>query len=159
MAAQKLSQMSSKQFQQGFTLLEVLVAMSIVAIGLSAVFMQVNQMVSTSIYLQQKTLATWIATDRVTEVRLVDELPEPKTTEDEVEMAGITWGYTLQVSQAPGPFENLRRIDVEVYFADDPGTVIGSATGFRGSVIKRESNPVIPGTGTAIGASQDGILK
>ncbi len=159
MAAQKLSPMSSKKFQQGFTLLEVLVAMSIVAIGLSAVFMQVNQMVSTSIYLQQKTLATWIATDRITEIRLLDELPGSKTTEDEIEMAGIIWGYTLRVSQAPGPFENLRRIDVDVYFADDPDTVIGSATGFRGAVIKRDGNPVIPGTGAPTGTSEEGTFQ
>jgi general secretion pathway protein I len=159
MAAQKRSQMNSKPLQQGFTLLEVLVAMAIVAIGLSAVFMQVSQMVSTSIYLQQKTLATWVAADRITEVRILDELPAAKTTEDEIEMAGITWGYTLQVSKPFPDLENLRRIDVDVYFADDPDTVIGSATGFRGSVMKRESKPVIPGTGAPIGESQEGIFQ
>jgi type II secretion system protein I len=124
------------------------------------VFMQVNQMVSTSIYLQQKTLATWIATDRITELRLLDNLPESKTTEDEIEMAGVTWGYTLEVSQpAPEFLKNLRRIDVDVYFADAPDTVIGSATGFRGTVMKRDSNPVIPGTGESIGESRDGIFQ
>ena len=133
--------------------------MAIVAIGLSAVFMQVSQMVATSIYLQQKTLATWIATDRITELRLLDELPEPKTIEDEVQMAGANWGYTVQITQAPGPFENLRRIDVEVYFSDNPDNIIGSATGFKGSVIKRDSNPVIPGSGLPNGEAREGIFQ
>ena len=145
MPAKKSFQMNSKSHHKGFTLIEVLVAMAIVAIGMTAVFMQVNQIFSSSIYLQQKTLATWIAADKITEVRLLNESSEPKTIEDQIEMANTDWFYRVVISKAPGPLEDLRRIDAYVYLADDLDTVIGSATGFRGGFIER-NNPIVPGT-------------
>ncbi|MDG2156328.1 MAG: type II secretion system minor pseudopilin GspI [Gammaproteobacteria bacterium] len=137
--------MMLKKKQQGFTLLEVLVAMAIVALGLGAVFMQVNQMLSSSIYLQQKTLGTWVAMNSITEIRLKNEFPAPRETKDNIQMGGINWGYTIRVSKTP--VENLRRIDVAVYPADNPDSIIATAAGFRGQVIQRDRGPLMPGTG------------
>ena len=136
-----------QQKQQGFTLLEVLVAMAIVALGLSAVFMQVNQMLSSSIYLQQKTLGTWVAMNRITEIRLKNEFPAPRETKDNIEMGGTNWGYTINVSATP--IKNLRRIDVAVYPADNPDSIVAKAAGFRGQVIERSKGPLMPCTGAS----------
>jgi len=142
--------------QSGFTLLEVLIAVAIVAMGLSAVFMQLNQMASSAIYQREKTLATWIAMDRVTELRLADQTPELKETKDTTEMLGVEWGYTIKVSETP--VETLRRIDVTVYYADTPENIIGSAAGFIGRVTERKTLPVLPGTGAAPGDDQ-GVVR
>jgi general secretion pathway protein I len=133
----------------GFTLIEVLVAMAIVALGLSAVFMQVNQMLASSIYLQQKTLATWVAVDRITEIRLQAQYPEARETKDEIEMGGILWGYRVKVSETPA--DNLRRIDVAVFVADNPDSIVATASGFRGVAIQRAKGPVMPGRSPAPG--------
>jgi len=137
--------------QTGFTLIEVLVAMAIVALGLSAVFMQVNQMLSSSIYLQQKTLATWVAVDRITEIRLQAEYPEVRETNDDIEMGGIQWGYRVNVSETSA--DNIRRIDVAVFVADSPDSIVATASGFRGVAMDRTAGPVMPGAGI----SQDEI--
>jgi prepilin-type N-terminal cleavage/methylation domain-containing protein len=55
---------------RGFTLVEVLVALMIVAIGLSALMVAVSGAARTSGYLRDKTLAQWIALNRLSEVRL-----------------------------------------------------------------------------------------
>jgi len=132
-----------KKRQAGFTLLEVLVAMAIVALGLTAVVAQMNQMASASIYLQDKTLGTWIALDRVTEIRLGDEFPEINEYNDDIEMAGRQWNYTVNVSQTL--IENIRRIEVFVYLPDQPENPIASAAGLTGPPVPRSQNPRLPG--------------
>jgi type II secretion system protein I len=54
----------------GFTLVEVLVALVVVAIGLAALMVAVSGTARTSGYLRDKTLAQWIALNRLAEVRL-----------------------------------------------------------------------------------------
>jgi general secretion pathway protein I len=55
---------------RGFTLVEVLVALVIVAMGLAALMSAVSGAARTSGYLRDKTLAQWIALNRLSEVRL-----------------------------------------------------------------------------------------
>ena len=56
--------------QKGFTLLEVLVALAIIGLGMVAVFSQLNQSLLAASRLRDKTLASWIALDRITELRV-----------------------------------------------------------------------------------------
>jgi len=73
--------------QRGFTLLEVLVAMAILSLGMIAVFSGMNQSLNATTRLRDKTLATWIATDRITELQISGEYPEAGIRHDQVEMA------------------------------------------------------------------------
>ncbi len=77
--------------QPGFTLLEVLVALVIVALGLMAAFGQVNQSLTVSSRLRDKTLAHWIASNEMTRMRLLADFPAIGTRSDEVEMARTNW--------------------------------------------------------------------
>lgn len=116
---------------KGFTLLEVLVALVIVSLGIIAVFGQINQSVAGASYLRSKTLAHWIAIDQITEMRLKQTYPAVSERKDEIEMAGILWLYTIEVSDMPElPAGNLRRIDVRVAFEDTPEAILATATGF-----------------------------
>jgi len=119
------------------------VVVAIVGIGLSAVFMKVYQAIDTATYLQDKTLATWVALDRITELRLQDEFPELREYDDSVEMADIEWGYTVNVLETP--LDNLRRINIAVYYADAPDNIIATAAGFIGRPQERTQGPVMPG--------------
>ena len=54
----------------GFTLVEVLVALLVVALGLTALMLSVSGTATASGYLRDKAIAQWIALNRLTEVRL-----------------------------------------------------------------------------------------
>ncbi len=116
--------------QRGFTLIEVLVALVVVGLGLMAAFGQVNQSLIGASRLKDKTLAHWIAMDRMTELRLLDEFPAEGTRADEVEMAGINWRYSIRVTKTP--LDALRRVDISVGFADRPDSIVSTLTGFLG---------------------------
>lgn len=115
----------------GFTLLEVLVALVIVGLGLMAVFSQLNQTLITASMLRERTLAHWVAMDRIAELRLAGQLPDVGETSDDVEMAGVEWTYLLKFSDVG--IENFRRVDVTVSFADRPDRVITELAGFLGA--------------------------
>jgi general secretion pathway protein I len=121
----------------GFTLLEVLVALAIVALGLMAAFGQLNQTASTSARLRDKTFAHWVAQDRLTELRLQREFPPLGNRSGEVEFAGVAWKYTLRVEATPRP--DVRRVEVDVAFAERPEARLTTLTGFLGQL------PVPPG--------------
>lgn len=112
----------------GFTLLEVLVAMAIISLGLIGVFTSLNQMLGATELLRDKTLASWIATDRITEMRVLGEYPDAGERDDTVDMAGAEWTYTIKVSKIPDM--TMRRLDVTVAFADDPDNTIATVIGF-----------------------------
>ena len=52
----------------GFTLIEVMVALVIVALGMMAVNTQLNRYTVAASYVEEKTLASWIATNKLTEL-------------------------------------------------------------------------------------------
>jgi len=122
--------MADPRRQAGFTLLEVLVALVIVALGLMAAFGQVNQTLTVSSRLRDKTLAHWVALNEMTRLRLVNEFPPIGSRSDEIEMSRVNWRFTIKVVKTP--LDALRRVDISVAFADRPDAVVTTLTGFIG---------------------------
>ena len=115
---------------RGFTLIEVLVALAIIAFGLIAVFGQVSQTATAALRLRDKTLAQWVALNKITELRLTGQYPRAGSTDsDDVEMAGVRWHYEVKFSEA-GDVTYMRRADVTVSLADDRTRPIAQAVGF-----------------------------
>ncbi|MDX1561520.1 MAG: type II secretion system minor pseudopilin GspI [Gammaproteobacteria bacterium] len=106
----------------GFTLIETVVALLIVSLGMTAVYMQLNQFATNSIYMQEKTIAGWIASNRLTELSIASEWPEIGDDEEELEYAGRLW--QLQIEIAATDVDNLRRAEVAVSLADRPERVL-----------------------------------
>ncbi len=106
----------------GFTLLEALVALAIVALGMMAVSTQLNSYVVSTSFIEHKTLASWIASNRIAELSVENQWPPLGDSEEEVEYAQRLWIWRAEVSETP--VENLRRVDVSVFLADDPERVI-----------------------------------
>lgn len=104
--------------QRGFTLVEVVVALAIVAIGMLAVFKTIGDTVHNVTHLRDRTFASWVADNRITEIRISGEMPSVDQTAGEVEFAGRRWHWITKVSQTQVP--GLRRIDVSVRRDDDP---------------------------------------
>jgi general secretion pathway protein I len=58
-----------KQTQQGLTLIEVLIALAIVSIAMTAVIKAASQNIKSTAYLQKKTMALWVAEEVINETR------------------------------------------------------------------------------------------
>jgi general secretion pathway protein I len=112
---------------RGFTLIETVVALLIVALGMTAVYMQIGQFASTAILMQDKTLASWIGSNVVTELSLARDWPELGDSEEEIEYASRLWLVTIEITETE--IENLRRADVSVALSDRPERVIHTVSG------------------------------
>jgi general secretion pathway protein I len=133
-----------------FTLIEVMAALVIVSLGMLGVIQAVGQTASNSSYLRDKTLAHWIAMNRLTQTRLERSMPKVDKTSDEVEMAGRRWRWTMQVKQTP--VESIRRIDVSVRPADAPEkSSLATVTGFFGSAVAPAGSTLISWQGAIDG--------
>ena len=114
----------------GFTLLEVMVALTIVALSLTAVMAAMSQMIDTAQTMRDRTYASWIALNRITELRLELAPPKVGVSAGEVEYANTDWSWRAIVSETG--VEELFRIDVSVSFAGSDD-IVRSVTGFIGS--------------------------
>ena len=120
---------------RGFTIIEVMVALAIVAFSLTAIAASMGQMIDTANAMRERTYASWIAQNKIAELRLANVLPEVSSTSGEVDYAGTEWAWRAVISETG--VENLFRVDVTVsYPGDDDG--IRTVTGFIGE-------PVMPG--------------
>jgi general secretion pathway protein I len=117
--------------RRGFTLIEVLVALAIAAIGLAAVLSVVTSSARNASYLRDKTIGSWIGLNQITTVRLGNQLPSVDKTDGEVDFANGKWKWQQTVTQTD--VAGMRRIDVAVRHADDPSDQpITTVTGFVG---------------------------
>jgi type II secretion system protein I len=101
---------------RGFTLIEVLAALVIVALGMAAVLTTVGSSASSVAYLRDKTLAQWIALNQIASIRLSGSLPAVGTTDGNVDFAGRSWRWHQDVTS--GGVAGVNRIEVSVEPAD-----------------------------------------
>ena len=101
---------------RGFTLVEVLVALVIVAIGMAVLMSALGSAADTTGYLRDKTFAEWIALNEVAVVRLGTQLPPQGKSEGDLDYAGRKWHWEQTVT--PLDFPGMLRVDVKVQSAD-----------------------------------------
>jgi general secretion pathway protein I len=100
----------------GFTLVEVLVALMVVAVGLAALMIAVSGTARTSGMLRDKTIAGWIALNRLAEVRLNLTKYGQNTDSGEVDFANRKWHYDTRYFDTS--ISSMKRIVVRVYAGD-----------------------------------------
>jgi general secretion pathway protein I len=99
----------------GFTLIEVLVALVIVAVGMSVLMGALSSSAKSVIYMQDKTFAEWVALNKIALLRVSlqqGQIPPQTSTNGDLDYAGRSWHWRQDVvaSQVPG----INRIDVKV---------------------------------------------
>jgi type II secretion system protein I len=124
----------------GFTLIEVLVALAIVAFGLTALFTVTNQTARASTYLREKTLAQWIALNRITEARLAGQPPADDDMEGETKYAGQDWRWELKTIKTP--VSGIVRLEARARLDGTPeDSWPGFAVGFMGDALAPPGTP------------------
>lgn len=117
--------------QRGFTLVEVMVALAIFAIAALVFLKNATLMVQQQQRLEEKTLALWLAENRLAELRLSQPWPPIGSTETEVTSAQREWRISTEVSETALP--TLRKVLVTVRQpAADEDRILASLTGFMG---------------------------
>lgn len=126
MCARFIEGTRSRWLRNGFTLLEVLVALAIVGTALGASLRAVGSLTQNSSALRTSMMATWSAENRLAQVRLAREFPALGTRSFACAQADIELSCTEEVSGTLNPF--FRRIEVSVFDAHDPGRRIVKLT-------------------------------
>ncbi len=112
----------------GFTLLEVLIALAILAIALAAVSRATSSTVDTSIALKERMLALWVAQNRLAESLAQRRFPSAGTKDGEASQAGELFKWREIVSDTPEP--KFRRIEIQVYSPAQADRVAAQLVGY-----------------------------
>ena len=138
--------MNHSQRAGGFTLVEVLVALMIVAVGLTALMVAVNGTARTSGFLRDKTLAQWIALNRLTEVRLNVVKFGQNTDTGELDFGNRKWHYDTRYFDTS--IASMKRVVVRVYLGDakTKGNAIAQAIGFLGTSLATPGSVIVDWT-------------
>lgn len=126
---------NSRTVTGGFTLVEVMVALVVVALALTGMSVTMGGMLNNATTLRERTYASWIAQNKIVEYRLANEIPETGTSSGEIEYANALWEWEADVQETG--VENLLRIDVSVGFSGS-NEFVRVVTGFIGE-------PIVPG--------------
>ncbi len=130
---------------RGFTLIEVLVALVIVAFGMGAVLTALTSAADNVIRMREKTFAEWVGLNQLATERLQATLPATGTKNGDVDFAGTRWHWqeTVENMDVPG----IRRLTIQVRYADsnaaqpakpatDKTSWLATVIGFRGDAVQ-----------------------
>ena len=105
----------------GFTLIEVLVAVAVLAFAMGALITGMARYAENAAALREKTVAIWVAHNRLTEIDLEGAFPTAGKSDGDVEMAGVKWRWFVEVVETPDP--NVHRVNVRVQVQGRPADV------------------------------------
>lgn len=109
---------------RGFTLLEAMIALTIVAMALPALITLVMTQLDGSAAIRDKTYAYWVAENQLTRVRLLQQQKAkkalasyqlPEKDSGSVDMAGLRWQWQLKtIAMETLPVPGFKRIEIAV---------------------------------------------
>ena len=108
----------------------MLVALAIVAVALAAGFRSVAQSAEGATVLKSRTLALWVAQNRLASAQLELPLPGPGERNGSAVQAGATFTWHETVGGTPNPA--FRKIEITVAESSAPDHVIARLIGYLG---------------------------
>lgn len=115
---------------RGFTLVEILVALAVLAVALGAGMRAVAQSADGATLLKQRTLALWVAQNRLASAQLESPWPAPGTRSGEAAQARARFVWRETVSGTPNPA--FRRIEIVVADPAQPEYALARLAGYLG---------------------------
>jgi general secretion pathway protein I len=112
----------------GFTLVEILVALAIIAVALTAGLRALAQSTDGAAALRDRTLALWVAQNRIALATLESPSPAPGRRQGTATQAGSVFAFTETISATPNPA--FHKIEVVVEQPGAPDYALARLTGF-----------------------------
>ncbi len=112
----------------GFTLLEVMVALVIIAVTLGAMVESNTSSTRNAQHLKNKTIAMLVASNQLVSTRIGKKWPRVSQTTGDETIANQQWFWKQKVTATDDPL--LRRIDIDVSLNNDRKFVLYHLTGF-----------------------------
>lgn len=125
----KIVNIAKLRTQMGFTLLEVMVALGIIAMTAAAILSTSGNNAQLSQDLYKKTLAQWIAENRIATMRGINQFPAVGKEVNTEEFGHHEWEITTEVEETGNP--SLRLIVVTIREDDDFSSSEKDATLFQ----------------------------
>ncbi|HEY1461197.1 MAG TPA: type II secretion system minor pseudopilin GspI [Casimicrobiaceae bacterium] len=113
-----------------FTLVEVLVALAIIAVALAAGFRSIAQSADGATALKARTLALWVAQNRLALAQIESPTPGPGSRSGAAEQAGTTFAWQETIGGTPNPA--FRKIEITVADPSAPDHVLARLIGYLG---------------------------
>jgi len=114
----------------GFTLLEVLIGLLVLALALLALMRTAAVQVDNFAALRERTFAGWLAQDLLTETRLGNPFPPVGSSNGTRRLGNRDWRWEVRIQGTD--IASIRRIDVRVFVEADPQRAIAQINGFAG---------------------------
>ncbi len=127
--------MNGHRRYKGFTLIEILVAMAILAIAMGALIQTSGQTAANATYLQARTIGMWVAENRLTELQISPDWIRVGSGNGEIKMAGQSWYWRTIVEKIADveTQEFMRGVTVEVRSNPDQDNPSATLKGFAGN--------------------------
>ncbi|MFK8018321.1 MAG: type II secretion system minor pseudopilin GspI [Pseudomonadales bacterium] len=110
----------TRRSSEGFTLIEVLVALAVLAIALPALMLSISEQVIGLSHLRDKSIAHWVAMNKLTELRLQNahkgHLPKDRK-KGSTEMLGREWFWQLETEKTSN--DQLLEVKIAVRTSGD----------------------------------------
>lgn len=120
-----------RSLRNGFTLIEIMVALAIITITLGAIIENTTAANVNAQYLRDKTVASWIAMNQISIVRAKRQWSSASSKSGEVEMAGQQWQWKINFVKTDDV--DIRRLNVQVFKLDAEKPMV-QMTGFLGKL-------------------------
>ena len=134
-------QRAARRHTRGFTLIEVLVAVSIIGIALPALLYTTMVQLDGTAHMRDRTIANWVASNKLTELQiqnaLLGEAP-PDQDDGTEEMAGHQWRWELRTEGTDLPHYYKTEISVWREDSGREGNLAGLVGFFNDFVTQRE---------------------
>jgi general secretion pathway protein I len=118
--------------QQGFTLIEVLVALAIIAVALAAALRATSMLAQNNRALRDKTLALMAAENHMAELRLARTVPPPGKDTVDCPQGPLT--MTCETEYTTSQNRGFREVSIRVHPKDTPGITLAELSGLLSNV-------------------------
>lgn len=131
----------------GFTLVEVMVALAVVAIALPALVMSLYYQVDGTEHLRDKALAQMVASNKLAELRLLSQARQSLlkgSDNGQATLAGRQWSWRIESSETP--VEAFFRVEITVRAGEhvEQGPALYSLVAFMGADLDSEIGRQVP---------------